>query len=110
MVSIPKVHVALSRVEHSGLPLVTIIADPMLGGLAIGAGSRGVHIIEHNAGNIGFSGRRVIEQYTGQPTSKTFQTARWLQERGFAARIAHPHDMKNELLRIIRQTTEKQQQ
>jgi len=110
MVSIPKVHVALSRVEHSGLPLVTIIADPMLGGLAIGAGSRGVHIIEHNAGNIGFSGRRVIEQYTGQPTSKAFQTARWLQERGFAARIAHPHDMKNELLRIIRQTTEKQQQ
>ncbi len=101
MTSIPKVHVSLSAVERAGLPLVTIISDPALGGVAIGAGSRGEHIIEHNAGNIGFSGKRVIEQYTGRPTSKGFQTADWLREKGYASRIARPSEMKREISAII---------
>ena len=41
MVSIPKAHVAITRVEKAGLPVITIITDPTLGGVAIGYGSRG---------------------------------------------------------------------
>jgi acetyl-CoA carboxylase carboxyl transferase beta subunit len=101
MVSIPKIHLALSLVEQSGLPVITIVTDPTLGGVAIGFGSRGIRIFEHNAGNIGFSGKRVIEQYTGRRTSKDFQTTGWLQNRGFVDMVAHPLELKSRIAEII---------
>ena len=67
MVSIPKAQLAISRVERAGLKVVTIITDPTLGGVAIGYGSRGIRLFESGAGNIGFSGKRVVEQYVGHP-------------------------------------------
>ena len=82
MVSIPKAHLALSHVEKAGLPVITIITDPTLGGVAIGIGSRGVRIFESSAGNIGFSGRRVIEQYVGHELPTDFQTTPWLKNKG----------------------------
>ena len=84
MVSIPKAQLAITRVEKAGLPVVTIITDPTLGGVAIGYGSRGIRLFESGAGNIGFSGKRVIEQYTGHSVSKDFQTTSWLTKNGHA--------------------------
>lgn len=101
MVSIPKVHVALSRVEKASLPVITIVTDPTLGGVAIGIGSRGVQLFEYNAGNIGFSGKRVIEQYTGKKTSRGFQTTRWLEEKGYAKHIVKPENLRHRLSLII---------
>jgi acetyl-CoA carboxylase carboxyl transferase beta subunit/acetyl-CoA carboxylase carboxyl transferase alpha subunit len=102
MVSIPKIHLALSLIEQSGLPLITIVTDPTLGGVAIGFGSRGTRIFEHNAGNIGFSGKRVIEQYTGKKTSNDFQTSSWLQSKGFVDMVAHPLDLKTSIAELLR--------
>ncbi len=101
MVSIPKAHVALSRLERESLPLITIVTDPTLGGVAIGFGSRGIRLFEYNAGNIGFSGKRVIEQYTGKKTSRDFQTTRWLQQRGYAEHIVKPQELRDRIARII---------
>ncbi|NTW83248.1 MAG: acetyl-CoA carboxylase carboxyl transferase subunit alpha/beta [Chlorobiaceae bacterium] len=102
MVGLPKVHVAISSVEKAGLPVITIITDPTLGGVAIGMASRGIKLFEHNAGNIGFSGKRVIEQYTGKPTTKDFQTTWWLQQKGFVENTARPWNMREEILGIIK--------
>lgn len=101
MVSIPKAHVALSRVERAGLPVITLITDPTLGGVAIGVASRGIQLFEKNAGHIGFSGRRVIEQYTGKKTSPDFQTTEWLQKHGHAERIVAPKELKNYIKSLI---------
>jgi acetyl-CoA carboxylase carboxyl transferase beta subunit len=108
MVSIPKIHLALSLVEQAGLPVITIVTDPTLGGVAIGFGSRGIRIFEHNAGNIGFSGKRVIEQYTGKKTSKEFQTTGWLQQKGFVDLVAHPLELKSRIAGIIANRTHEQ--
>ena len=94
MVSIPKVHVAISRAERAGLTVITLITDPTLGGVAIGVGSRGIRLFEKNAGHIGFSGKRVIEQYTGRKTSKGFQTVDWLKQHGHAEIVVAPQELK----------------
>ncbi|MCF8383410.1 MAG: acetyl-CoA carboxylase carboxyl transferase subunit alpha/beta [Chlorobium sp.] len=107
MASLPKLHVALSSVEKAGLPVITIVTDPTLGGVAIGFASRGLRIFEHNAGNIGFSGKRVIEQYTGKPTSKEFQTTSWLLQKGFARHTSLPGNMKHDIAVLLRQPKEK---
>ena len=101
MVGLPKLHVAISSVEKAGLPVITIITDPTLGGVAIGIGSRGIKLFEHNAGNIGFSGKRVIEQYTGKPTTKDFQTTWWLQQKGFVENTALPTNMKYKISELL---------
>ena len=102
MVSIPKAHVAISCVENAGLPVVTLITDPTLGGVAIGMASRGKQLFEFNAGHIGFSGKRVIEQYTGKKTSKGFQTVDWLEKHGHAERIIHPKDLRDVIYSLIK--------
>ena len=101
MVSIPKAQLAISRVEQAGLPVVTLITDPTLGGVAIGIGSRGQRLFEFNAGHIGFSGKRVIEQYTGEKTSPGFQTVNWLKEFGHAEEIVHPKNLKEKIFSMI---------
>ncbi len=101
MVSIPKAHVAITRVEREGIPVITIITDPTLGGVAIGYGSRGSRLFEINAGNIGFSGRRVIEQYTGHKTSKDFQTTNWLIKHGHAKHVVSPMNIQHKIVKSI---------
>lgn len=101
MVSIPKAHVAITRVESAGLPVITIITDPTLGGVAIGYGSRGTRLFLKHAGNIGFSGRRVIEQYTGKKTSKDFQTTPWLQKHGHVEHVVTQLNIRNEIANIL---------
>jgi len=101
MVSIPKAQLAMSRVEQAGLAVVTLITDPTLGGVAIGIGSRGQRLFEFNAGHIGFSGKRVIEQYTGEKTSPGFQTVNWLKEFGHADEIVHPNNLKEKIFSMI---------
>ncbi len=97
MVSIPKVHLALTRVEREGIPVITLITDPTLGGVAIGYGSRGIRFFEVNAGNIGFSGKRVIEQYTGHKTSRNFQRTHWLERHGHVDHVGHPNDIRRQI-------------
>jgi len=101
MVSIPKAHVALTRVEQAGLPVITIISDPTLGGVAIGYGSRGIRLFQKHAGNIGFSGRRVIEQYTGKKTSKDFQTTPWLKKHGHVKHVVKQTNLREEIFNIL---------
>ncbi|MBC8346074.1 MAG: acetyl-CoA carboxylase carboxyl transferase subunit alpha/beta [Candidatus Marinimicrobia bacterium] len=101
MVSIPKAQLALTRVERAGLPVVTIITDPTLGGVAIGYGSRGIRLFESGAGNIGFSGKRVIEQYTGHAVSKDFQTTSWLTKNGHADQVMKINQIRQSIIHII---------
>jgi acetyl-CoA carboxylase alpha subunit len=101
MVSIPKAQLAITRVEKAGLPVVTIITDPTLGGVAIGYGSRGIRLFESGAGNIGFSGKRVIEQYTGHPVSKDFQTTAWLTKNGHTDYVVPLRELKHSIKNII---------
>ena len=101
MVSIPKAQLAITLVERSGLPVITLITDPTLGGVAIGYGSRGIQLFESGAGNIGFSGKRVIEQYTGHSVSKGFQTTAWLAKYGHAKNIVKLSDIRDSIKEII---------
>ncbi len=82
--NIPKVHHALNAMAEGGVPHISIIADPTLGGTAISYGLRGDYmiVVQHSA-NIGFSGKRVVEQFQGRQVAPDFQHGTWLLHRGF---------------------------
>jgi acetyl-CoA carboxylase beta subunit len=57
--------------------------------------------LRSGAGNIGFSGKRVIEQYTGHSVSKDFQTTTWLTKNGHADRGVPLGELKHSINNII---------
>jgi len=82
--NIPKVHHALNELEEAGVPHVSVICDPTLGGTAISYGLRGDYmIVVEGSANIGFSGKRVVEQFQHRKVAPGFQNGEWLLRRGF---------------------------
>ncbi len=82
--NIPKAQHALSELEEAGIPHISVICDPTLGGTAISYGLRGdFMIVVEGSANIGFSGKRVVEQFQGRKVAPDFQHGSWLLHRGF---------------------------
>jgi len=86
--NIPKIHHALNALEEAGVPHISVICDPTLGGTAISYGLRGDYmIVVEGSANIGFTGKRVIEQFRNQfrrrKVAADFQSGAWLLSRGF---------------------------
>ena len=82
--NIPKIHHALNELQENGVPHISVICDPTLGGTAISYGLRGDRLlVVQGSANIGFSGRRVVEQFQQRKVGPDFQNAEWLLHRGF---------------------------
>ena len=82
--NIPKAQHALNELEEAGVPHISIIADPTLGGTAISYGLRGDYmIVVEGSANIGFSGKRVVEQFQQRKVAADFQHETWLLHHGF---------------------------
>ncbi len=82
--NIPKAQHALNQLAEARLPHISIIADPTLGGTAISYGLRGDYmIVIRGSANIGFSGKRVVEQFQQKRVASDFQHETWLLQRGF---------------------------
>jgi len=82
--NVPKIHHALNELQKNGVPHISVICDPTLGGTAISYALRGDRVIVvQGSANIGFSGRRVVEQFQQRKVSPDFQNGEWLLRRGF---------------------------
>jgi acetyl-CoA carboxylase carboxyl transferase subunit alpha len=86
--NIPKAQHALNQLEEGGVPHISVIADPTLGGTAISYGLRGDYmIVVEGSANIGFSGKRVVEQFQQRRVAADFQQGAWLLRRGFVDEV-----------------------
>jgi len=82
--NIPKIQHALNALEEAGVPHISVICDPTLGGTAISYGLRGdCMIVVEGSANIGFTGKRVMEQFRRCKMPPDFQNGAWLLRRGF---------------------------
>ncbi|UCG32714.1 MAG: hypothetical protein JSU68_13740 [Phycisphaerales bacterium] len=105
--NIPKVQHALNELEEHGVPHISIIADPTLGGNAISYGLRGDYmIVVTGSANIGFSGKRVVEQFQGRRVAADFQHDRWLLHRGFVDERVATKDMRQRVAELLRHAGE----
>jgi acetyl-CoA carboxylase carboxyl transferase subunit alpha len=100
--NIPKVQHSLNELEEAGVPHISIIADPTLGGTAISYGLRGdLMIVVQGSANIGFSGKRVVEQFQQRKVGRGFQHGTWLLERGFVDEVVATDDMGRRLAELL---------
>lgn len=88
---------AVKRHSDSGLLYITVLTDPTTGGVTASFAMEGDIILAEPGALIGFAGPRVIEQTIKQKLPEGFQTAEFLQEKGFVDAIVPRQEMKERL-------------
>src|SRR5436853_294396 len=83
-------------------PHISVLVDPCYGGVIASYASVADIIIAEPGANIGFAGRRVIEQTIRQKLPANFQTAEFLLEHGMIDMVVPRSDLRATLARLLR--------
>lgn len=102
LMQLAKTSGALSRFARQGLPYISIVADPTMGGTTASFASLGDVILAEPGALIGFAGPRVIKQTIQQDLPEGFQRSEFLLEHGFIDMIVQRKDLKETMARLLR--------
>jgi acetyl-CoA carboxylase carboxyl transferase subunit beta len=82
LMQMAKTNAALTRLAKKGLPYVSVLTDPTMGGVSAGFAFVGDVVIAEPKALIGFAGPRVIESTVRVTLPEGFQRAEFLQQKG----------------------------
>lgn len=102
LMQMAKVTMALNRLAEAGQPHIALLVDPCYGGVTASYPSVADVIIAEPGANIGFSGKRLIEQIMRQKLPAGFQTAEFMLEHGMVDMVASRSDLRDVLGRLLR--------
>lgn len=101
LMQMAKTSAALGKMRARGLPFISVLTDPTMGGVSASFAMLGdINIAEPNA-LIGFAGPRVIEQTVGEKLPEGFQRSEFLLEHGAIDMIATRHEMGDKLVNLL---------
>ena len=101
LMQMAKTSAALARMSEEGIPFISVLTDPTMGGVSASLAMLGdSHIAEPKA-LIGFAGPRVIEQTVRQTLPEGFQRAEFLLEHGAIDMIVDRRDMRDTVARLL---------
>ena len=96
-----KTSAILQKLKERGLPYISIMIDPIYGGVAASLAMLGdINIAEPKA-LVGFTGPRVIEQTLKVQLPEGFQRSEFLLEHGAIDMIVHRKDMQSTINRLL---------
>jgi acetyl-CoA carboxylase carboxyl transferase subunit beta len=101
LMQMAKTSAAVAKFKESGLPFISILADPTFGGVSASFAMLGDIIIAEPKSLIGFAGPRVIEQTIKQQLPDNFQTAEFLLEHGMIDMIVSRKELKETVTKLI---------
>ena len=82
LMQMAKTSAALGRLAEAGLPYISLLTDPTMGGVTASFASLADVILAEPGAMIGFAGARVIQQATYETLPEGFQTAEFLWQHG----------------------------
>ena len=96
-----KTSAVLQKMKEEGLPYVSVMIDPIYGGVSASLAMLGdINIAEPRA-LVGFTGPRVIEQTLKVQLPDGFQRSEFLLEHGAIDMIVHRQDLQKTIHRLI---------
>jgi len=100
LMQMPRTTVGVQMLREAGLPYIVVLTNPTTGGVSASYAMLGdVHIAEPGA-QIGFAGRRVIEQTIREKLPEGFQSAEYLLDHGMVDMVVPRHELKDTIARI----------
>jgi acetyl-CoA carboxylase carboxyl transferase subunit beta len=107
LMQMAKTSAALAHLSKQGVPFVSVMTDPTMGGVSASFAMLGdVNVAEPNA-LIGFAGPRVIEQTVRETLPEGFQRSEFLLEHGAIDMIVDRRDMRDRLASLLAILTHK---
>jgi acetyl-CoA carboxylase carboxyl transferase subunit beta len=101
LMQMSKTSAVLTRLSDKGVPFISVLTDPTMGGVSASFAMLGdIHIGEPKA-LIGFAGPRVIEQTVREKLPEGFQRSEFLQEKGAIDMIVHRKDMRETVADLV---------
>ncbi len=97
----------LGKLAQAGLPFISILTDPTMGGVTASLAMLGDIIMAEPGALIGFAGPRVIEQTVRQTLPEGFQRSEFLLEHGHIDMIVDRRQMRAKLAHILSKLTHK---
>jgi len=101
LMQMAKTSAALGRLAEAGLPFVSILTHPTMGGVTASFATLGDVIIAEPGALVGFAGARVIKDTTKQTLPAGFQTAEFLLKHGLIDQIVSRIEMRDRLREIL---------
>jgi acetyl-CoA carboxylase carboxyl transferase subunit beta len=101
LMQMAKTSAALAKMSKKGLPYISVLTDPTMGGVSASLAMLGdVNVAEPKA-LIGFAGPRVIEQTVREKLPAGFQRSEFLLEKGAIDMIVDRRQMRDKLYSVL---------
>jgi acetyl-CoA carboxylase carboxyl transferase subunit beta len=101
LMQMAKTTAALTKLSAAGLPFVSILTDPTMGGVSASFAFVGDVVIAEPKALIGFAGPRVIEQTVREKLPDGFQRSEFIMEKGAIDMIIDRRELRNQVARVL---------
>lgn len=101
LMQMAKTSAALTKLSQAGLPYISVLTDPTMGGVSASFAMLGDIIVAEPQALIGFAGPRVIEQTVRETLPDGFQRAEFLVDHGAVDIIIDRRQMRDKLSVLI---------
>ncbi|MDR2129297.1 MAG: acetyl-CoA carboxylase, carboxyltransferase subunit beta [Burkholderiaceae bacterium] len=101
LMQMAKTNAALTRLAKKGLPYISVLTDPTMGGVSAGFAFVGDVVIAEPGALIGFAGPRVIENTMRVTLPEGFQRAEFLQQKGAVDFICDRRELRSKVASVL---------
>jgi len=101
LMQMAKTSAVLTRLGERGIPYISVLTDPTMGGVSASLAMLGDVIIAEPKALIGFAGPRVIEQTVREKLPEGFQRAEFLLEHGAIDMILDRRQMRDRIADLL---------
>jgi len=101
LMQMSKTSAAIAELGEAGLPYVSVVTDPTLGGVSASLAMLGDVNLAEPGSLVGFAGPRVIEQTVGETLPEGFQRAEFLLEKGALDMIVDRRELRDEIASLL---------
>ncbi len=101
LMQMSKTSAALNRLHQKGLPFISVLTDPTMGGVSASFAMLGDIIIAEPDALIGFAGQRVIKQTVGVDLPEGFQKSEFLLEHGLIDMVVDRNKLQKTLADLL---------
>jgi acetyl-CoA carboxylase carboxyl transferase subunit beta len=101
LMQMAKTSAALGRLAEAGLPFISVLTHPTMGGVTASFATLGDVILAEPGALVGFAGARVIKDTTKQTLPAGFQTAEFLLKHGLIDQIVSRLELRGRLHSLL---------
>ena len=101
LMQMAKTSAVLERLSAAGVPYISVMTDPVYGGVSASLAMLGDLNVAEPGARAGFAGPNIIEQTIRQKLPKGFQRSEFLLEKGHIDMIISRHQMRDRLGSIL---------